>query len=505
MTWAIRGLIEGFYGLPWTWDERLIVTRACAERGMTHYVYAPKDDPKHRSRWRELYSHRKLEGFDRLLSGSGLTIGFAIAPGLDIDPDDPDDRAALAAKVDQVVGVGVPLVVLALDDLPPDHRGAGTRGVDHATLATWLRDHLADRAALALVPTEYVGTERSPYLDALAREVPDDVPIGWTGRHVVNDEITAADARMRAASLGGRPPLLWDNYPVNDALMSDRLFLGPLWGREPDLADVCSGYLANAMVQPRCSLLPLASVAAFVRGDDPLDGWAAAAGGLQVFAEACDGSVPLALARLFVGQIDGPGWYDAARPLADWLHAAARCGAPGLEGEADDWLEQVHQEARITLAALRLLQAIRPAAVIDAKGAGRVIRPDLDAAAAEAFGLSLSWPRAHRSTMTVFGVRSGFRPVVGQWPNGQWRFEPSALEHGRNATDLLVRSAFAALADGPSPTEAAGSVEVLVDGEPVTVADDDTFRAPAGATVVVRVGRHHTTVTGPADALPSRP
>ncbi len=53
----------------------------------------------------------------------------------------------------------------------------------------------------------------------------------------MNDEITADDARARVAALGGRAPLLWDNVPVNDAVMSDRLFMGPLRGRAPELRD----------------------------------------------------------------------------------------------------------------------------------------------------------------------------------------------------------------------------------------------------------------------------
>ncbi|MBA2280550.1 MAG: beta-N-acetylglucosaminidase domain-containing protein, partial [Acidimicrobiia bacterium] len=45
---AISGIIEGFYGRPWVVEERLLVMRECARWGMTDYVYAPKDDPKHR-------------------------------------------------------------------------------------------------------------------------------------------------------------------------------------------------------------------------------------------------------------------------------------------------------------------------------------------------------------------------------------------------------------------------------------------------------------------------
>ena len=410
----IRGIIEGFYGTPWTWDERITVAQHCAERGMTHYVYAPKDDPKHRLRWRELYGPMKLVGFDRLIAEGGLTVGFGISPGLDIDLTDADDRKALRVKVDQIVDLGVALVVLALDDIPFDP-GAGSA---HAALTAELVEHLAGRATVALVPTEYVGMEATPYLEALAAGVPPEVPIAWTGPAVVNDSITIEHAERRAAALGGRAPLLWDNYPVNDALMADRLFLGPLWGREPGLLDHCSGYLANPMTQARSSLLPLSSVAAWLRGEDPLGAWAAEAGEGRVFAEACDGLVPQALAQSLSSEVDGPGWAAAARPLGEWLSAASTCVAPGLEQEAGEWLAQVHREARLGLAALRLVQAAHPHVVVDGDGHGRVFAPDADRALGEAFAIAGRWPRVRRGERTVMGPRCSFRPLLAQRADG---------------------------------------------------------------------------------------
>ena len=69
--------------------------------------------------------------------------------------------------------------------MPTDFHG-GEQGAAHAELTTWLDDHLADRAELVLVPTEYVGQSSTAYLDALAAGVPDGVPIAWTGDAVVN-------------------------------------------------------------------------------------------------------------------------------------------------------------------------------------------------------------------------------------------------------------------------------------------------------------------------------
>ena len=134
MAWDIRGLIEGFYGPPWSWDDRVEVMRWCDDRDMTTYVYAPKDDPKHREQWREPYDGEELDGFRRLVDEGGLDLGFAISPGLSIDGYDDADRRILLAKVDQVVDLGGRLVCLALDDIPP-RPGLGE---EHAALVTWL-------------------------------------------------------------------------------------------------------------------------------------------------------------------------------------------------------------------------------------------------------------------------------------------------------------------------------------------------------------------------------
>jgi hyaluronoglucosaminidase len=436
----IRGVIEGFYGRPWTWHERAEVMAACHGWGMTHYVYAPKDDAKHRRDWRQPYGAEELTGFTRLVEAGTLRVAFAIAPGLSIAYDDPDDRAALAAKVDPLVARGVDLVCLALDDIPP---GAHL-GTPHAALTTWLRDHLDGRARVLLVPTEYTGTRPSPYLDALAAGVPDDVPIAWTGPTVVADEITVAQARARADAVGGRAPLLWDNYPVNDGTMGDRLFMGPLRGREPGLEDVCVGWLANPMVQPRASLLPLASVAARLRGDDPEAAWRVEAdrSGLRTFAEACDGTHPLALVSAAVGPDAGAGALDE---LAGWLDAAAACAAPGLEEEGAPWLEQVHDEAEAGRAAVGLLRLLGQEPL------------DRHRVAEAALLVGYLWARARRGSVSAMGVRLGVRPVLSQGADGGWRYHRGAVTEDSNAIDRLCRDALDRIVAAGAAADAEGT------------------------------------------------
>lgn len=486
---AVAGLIEGFYGRPWSWDERVEVMRFCAERGMSHYVYAPKDDPKHRHDWRAPYDGAELDGFRRLVGEGGLEVGFAVSPGLSMDYGDGGDRTALLAKLEQAVDVGITLVCLALDDIPL-RPGLGD---EHAGITAWLHDRLGERARLLLVPTEYIGTASSPYLDALSAAVPPDVPIAWTGASVVNDAVTAAEATARANALGGRPPLLWDNYPVNDGLMGDRLYMGPLWGRDPGLLAACSGYLANPMVQPRCSKLPLASVAAWLRGEDPVDAWAREAGEARVFAEACDGSVPRALVAALSEEGDGPGWPGPATRLARWLEEAAHCDAPGLEDEARPWLDQTRAEAGVALLGLRLYQATRPVVTIDADGHGRAAAVDPDRIVALAFRLAAAWREVRRGPASVMGARWSFRPALDHRPGGGWRLRRDALEEDHSAVDRLARLALAAASEATG-----GPLWVGADGDAVTLGDDGSFQVAPGAVVLARSGSAVTRASVPA-------
>ena len=426
----VQGIIEGFYGRPWTWAERAEVMAWCHARGMTHYVYAPKDDPLHRHQWRDPYPDAELDGFAGLVAARSLEVGFAISPGLSMAYDDPTDRRALAAKVDQVVEVGIDLVCLALDDIPV-RPGLGD---EHARVTSWLAEHLAGRARVVLVPTEYAGTWSTPYLDALAAGVPDEVPIAWTGPNVVCDRIDVDELEARAVALGGRAPFLWDNYPVNDAVMADRLFLGPLRGRDPGLLPRSSGYLANPMVQPRASTLPLASIAAWLRGDDPTTAWAADADALgwRTFAEACDGAVPAALVEAVVDGWDGPGRARALDELHAWVRDASACTAPGLEDEAGPWLDQVHAEADLARTAVGLLRTIDvpPDAPFDRT-----------AAVQRALAIGFVWSTVARAPVSVLGPRLALRPVLSQWPDGEFAFRSDSLQVGQNALDRLCRFA----------------------------------------------------------------
>jgi hypothetical protein len=266
---VIRGVIEGFYGPPWTHAERLDLISFCGAEGFDTWVHAPKDDPYHRARWREPYPEVELAKLAELVvacAGNGVEFAYAIAPGLDIDYADDRELEALSAKCDQLRAVGVETFQLLWDDLEPTPPGEA-----QALFSNRFRAEYLDGAPLVVCPTGYAGVGRTPYRDAFGGALDEGTIVYWTGREVVPDSIER-DELDAAVEAFDHELLIWDNYPVND-FAPQRLFLGPLRGRDPALFDGrCAGLVANAMLQAVPSKLPLATVADYLRdprGYDP--------------------------------------------------------------------------------------------------------------------------------------------------------------------------------------------------------------------------------------------
>ena len=50
------GALEGFYNKPWSHRQRMDLFGKMRGYGMNSYLYAPKDDHKHRANWKEKYN-----------------------------------------------------------------------------------------------------------------------------------------------------------------------------------------------------------------------------------------------------------------------------------------------------------------------------------------------------------------------------------------------------------------------------------------------------------------
>jgi hyaluronoglucosaminidase len=276
MRW--RGVIEGFYGPPWSHEERLDLLRFAAAEGFNLWVHAPKDDPYHRRLWREPYPDEELARIAELAAEAarlGVDFAYAIAPGLDLCYSKESEWEALLAKVEQVRAAGVGSFQLLWDDIehtlgcPDDEALYGHEERPSAAAQAPFTNRFAreveQRGPLVVCPTGYAGTGDSPYRKIFGERLDPDVVCYWTGPEVVSTGISREALDLAVERFRGHELLLWDNYPVNDFEPS-RLFLGPLRGRDPRLAaGRCAGLVANAMVQAVPSKLALATIADWLR------------------------------------------------------------------------------------------------------------------------------------------------------------------------------------------------------------------------------------------------
>src|SRR5262245_49638020 len=502
-SFAIRGVVEGFYGAPWSHQARLDVLEFLATHGLNAYVYAPKDDAKHRADWRVHYDADELARFRELAAHCDrfdIAFGFAISPGLDIAYDSEVDRTTLIAKITPLVDAGIQWVLLLLDDIPMSD-GLATR---QGELATWLHAELCrltPGSRLTLCPTEYVGTRPSPYLTDLGSALPPEVDIMWTGPTVCSPTITTDDAKGWTNAVGDRRVIVWDNFPVNDALMSDSLHLGPYTGRDAGLASFVSGVLCNPMIQPRASQIPLATAMDFLTDPDAYNAdasWRRAIdeiGGqrsevLAVLCRACADSPLAPPAQLDLVQrvdeleddLDGPGWIRAIADLAAEFRAA-RALPSASDGTADElgqevqpWADALRRNAEAGLAALRLLQATRPVAAIGEDGSGRAAAADAERAMHAAFAVMFLWKGARADEKVLYGPRFAMYSPVVQLADGRPALDVgTAIREDANAIDRLCRLA---LHDyGAWCRQPDANVRVLVDGEERSVEPDGTFDA----------------------------
>ncbi|KAH1009906.1 hypothetical protein HUJ04_002202 [Dendroctonus ponderosae] len=255
----ICGVVEGFYGRPWTTEQRKDLFQKMKKWGMDSYVYAPKDDYKHRAYWRELYTVEEAEHLTGLIQAAkdqNITFYYALSPGLDITYSNQKETTTLKRKLEQVAEFGCTAFALLFDDIEPEMSEADkeifqTFAQAQVSITNDIYQHLGQPKFL-LCPTQYCSTRAVPnvanseYLNTLGSKLAQDIDIMWTGnkvisRHLANENIQEITDVLR------RPPVIWDNLHAND-YDQKRVFLGPYSGRSPDLIPKLRGVVTN----PNC-------------------------------------------------------------------------------------------------------------------------------------------------------------------------------------------------------------------------------------------------------------
>ncbi|XP_064005154.1 protein O-GlcNAcase-like isoform X2 [Pogoniulus pusillus] len=273
------GVVEGFYGRPWSMEQRKLLFQWLSRWGLNCYMYAPKDELKHRLLWREPYTEHEAACMQSLIKAAqeqGVEFVFAISAGQDMVFSSAGDRLLLQQKLRQVAAMGCHSFALLFDDIDPymcqaDRDVFPSLAKAQASVANEVYQQLGQPSIFLFCPTEYCSSlctpspSRSCYLLTIGQELLPGIGVIWTGPKVVSQELSAT-LLEEVESVLQRRPIIWDNLYAND-YDCRRVFLGPYTGRAPGLMPRLRGLLLNPNCELQANFVPIHTLGSWFRSE----------------------------------------------------------------------------------------------------------------------------------------------------------------------------------------------------------------------------------------------
>lgn len=279
-----RGSVEGFYGNPWSHQDRISQFKFYGALKLNTYIYGPKDDPYHSSpNWRKPYPEKDAKQIQELVQeakNNEIDFTWAIHPGLDIQWNKTDSLAILN-KFELMYDLGVRSFAVFFDDIS----GEGTKAEKQAQLLNYLQKQFVEKKKdvlpLIMCPTEYNKSWSNPkpdtYLDILGDKLHPSIHVMWTGDRVI-DDVSAPDLDWINKRIK-RKAYIWWNFPVSD-YVRDHLLMGAAYGLDTTIKNDLSGFVSNPMERAEASKIALFSVALYswnLKSYEPISAWHQAA------------------------------------------------------------------------------------------------------------------------------------------------------------------------------------------------------------------------------------
>ena len=228
-----RGFIEGYYGNPWSNEDRADLMTFGGDYKLNQYIYAPKDDPKHNSHWRELYTDEELEGISMAAEAGNRSkcyYVYALHPFMsdafrfNSDEVYNEDLNIVKTKFEQLMDAGIRQFAILADDASMPYGGDASYIRLMTDLTNWLIEKQATveglRTDMVFCPANYYGNGTG--VTGL-RGMPESVKIIQTGGQVFGS--TNSTFLNNFYNSMSRSPYMWINWPCSDQT-KDGLIMG---------------------------------------------------------------------------------------------------------------------------------------------------------------------------------------------------------------------------------------------------------------------------------------
>lgn len=358
-----RGVVEGFYGTPWSHQVRMSLIDFYGKFKMNTYLYGPKDDPFHSCpNWRLPYPEKEAQNIKELVQAckrNRVDFVWAIHPGQDIKWNE-EDYQNLVNKFNWMYDLGVRDFAIFFDDIS----GEGTNPLKQTELLNRLTDDFVkakgDVSPLTVCPTDYSKLWANPTpqgsLAIYGNSLNPDIKVFWTG-DVVCSDLTPETMEWINSRIK-RPAYYWWNYPVTDYIRNF-ILQGPVYGLDTSLTkeNVC-GVVSNPMEHGEASKLALYGVADYtwnIANYNPTDSWERGLQELTPKAKDAYRTFAIHSSDTENGYRRDESWETKTFRIAEWNDATAQA----LKTEFEK-IEKVPAEMEQGCENKALLQELRP-------------------------------------------------------------------------------------------------------------------------------------------------
>lgn len=258
------GVIEGFYGKTWSWQDREALLHFLSHYQFQHYIYAPKADIHLRNHWKSDWNPLEFNKLKSLSDKSlevGLSFGLGLSPISLMEEWGQQSQQELKQRLEQIKLLKPKILAILFDDIQGDKANLAQLQIE---ISHFIQEQMPD-TQLWVCPTYYsfdpvlpelFGTMPCNYWQALGENLNPSIELLWTGDKVISEHYSE-NSLENINQLLKRKVIIWDNSRVNDGRKTSPYLPIQAMPNFAEIEQQSSGVLINPMNQAHLAMLNL--------------------------------------------------------------------------------------------------------------------------------------------------------------------------------------------------------------------------------------------------------